>query len=239
MKLAYPETPIQERAVTFGRVTCADPYQWLEEETPESGAWQHEQDALATRYLRGLPLYASFLAQELELAAGSRLGVIVPVCAGGRWFRAWTPDDENLGVLEVAAGPAERGRRIVDCNADRGSEPLSIDAFTPSPDGRKVTVTMSRGGREQGSFRVLDVDTGEVLLDRIEQQRPGWVAWLPDSTGFYYTAYPAESATAAEVYLLRLGEPAPKQAEAIEATHPVLIPRRAADGRHMFILADH
>lgn len=240
MKLEYPEAPIEPRTVTFGSVTLSDPYAWLEEDSERALTWQSRQDELATRFVRSLPQYPPLLAQHLALMAASRLGTFAPTFAGGRWFRNWTPDGENFDVLEVGEGPVARGRRVLDFNQGARREPRRIEAMIPSPDGRKVVVSWSEGGHEQQNFQVLDVATGAVLLERIPQVRAHWAAWLPDSSGFYYMAYaPALSATAGRVYLQLLGQPPPTQAEDLELTHPVTFPRRAADDRHMFVLADH
>lgn len=240
MKIEYPTAPIEPRSVTFGSVTLSDPYSWLEEESARATEWQSRQDALAMNYVRGLPQYARLLARNLEMASGSSLGNVLPQFAGGRWFRSWTPDGETCDVLEVAADATSRGRRIVDFNQGSGAELRKLESALPSPDGRKVIVSWSEGGREQQNFQVLDVDTGAVLLAGVPQLRPAWAAWLPDSSGFYYSGYDNSlSMTHAHPYLHRLGQPPPAQPENVEMTHPVVMPRRSADGRHMFLLADH
>jgi prolyl oligopeptidase len=240
MKLDYPEAPIEQRTVTFGSVTLDDPYPWLEEDSERAVAWQKQQNDLATSYLTHLPQYQAFLSRELDLAKGSSLGAATPMYAGGRWFRSRTPDGENFNVLEIADAPAAKGRRLIDFNDGASAEPRQLEVVMPSPDGRKVIVGWSFGGHELQHFQVLDADTGAVLVAGVPQERAYWTAWLPDSNGFYYSAYdPALSATDARMYRYIIGQPAPTVAEDIELTHPVLRPRLAADRRHMFILADH
>jgi prolyl oligopeptidase len=66
----------------------------------------------------------------------------------------------------------------------------------------------------------LDVGAGHDLPDRITRTRAASVAWLPDSTGFYYTRYPApgsvpkgEETYHRRVFLHRLGSDPDKDEE--------------------------
>jgi prolyl oligopeptidase len=238
----YPEAPLQPKTVTFGSVSYEDPYHWLEEESEQSLAFQSQQDALAQEQLRALPHYHAFLESELAQGRVSTRGVVTPTYAGGRWFRAGTPDGEKFNVVEVSDDAVAPGRRLLDFNVGitDNSEPRKVDSITPSPDGRKVIVVWSSSGHECQNLQVLEVDTGEVLLKGIPQISPVWMAWLPDSSGFYYTAYdPALTMRSIRIYLHRLGQPPPTQPEELEETHPMMFPRRSADGRHVFIVADH
>lgn len=238
--MRYPQTAFRPKSVTYGAVTYDDPYAWLEENSEEALAWQSQQDALAQEFLRALPQRAAFVASELEMLKGSRKGMVTPTHAGGRWFRVWTPDDQEQTVLEVSDDPVAPGRRLVDFNVGGGAEGRKVDNAIPSPDGRKVILIWSTAGRELEHLQVLDVDTGAVLLDKIPHFYPTWMAWLPDGSGFYYSAYDlAVSSTEARVFLCKLGQPAPTQAEPLALTHPVAIPKRSADGRHMFVFGDH
>src|SRR5262249_26049260 len=66
----------------------------------------------------------------------------------------------------------------------------ALDWFEPSADGRLVAYGISEGGTESSTLFVLDVDTGSHLGEQIPNTRAATVAWLPDASGFYYTAYP-------------------------------------------------
>ncbi len=215
-----------------------DEFAFLEEDSERAVAWQTAQDARTAEYLSCLPSFRAFSAQLTALGDSDTL--VAPKFAGGRWFRVQVPDAENLQVLEVADSPAGPGRRFMDLNALGGSEPLKFDALVPSPDGHKVFVGWSAAGRELENVRILDVDSGEVLLERLPQIRVINCAWLPDSTSLYYMGYdPAVPATQGRVYRYRLGLPPPTQPEPLDLRHPVVRPMAAADGRHMLVYLDH
>ncbi len=238
IELRYPKAECLPQPVVYGGVSYEDAFRWLEEDTERVVSWQTAQDALTTTYLSSLPAYAAF--SERLRALGDTSSLIAPKFAGSRWFRVRVPDGENFQVLEVAESPAGPGRRIMDLNALRSSEPLKFDSLLPAPDGRKVVVAWSAAGRELENFQILDVDTGDLLLERVPQKRVMNSAWLPDSTGLYYMGYdPALSMTHGRVYLHLLGKAPPTQPEALDLRHPAARPMAAADGRHMLVYLDH
>lgn len=178
VKLDYPKAEPSPKTFTFGKVSFDDPYHWLEEATEQVLEWQTAQDALTTAYLASLPGYARFGERVARLASSQ--DVMAPKYGGGRWFRQWLPDGEELPVIEMADSPAGAGRRIVDLNAMRTGDPLRISFYSPSPDGRKLAFSWSAGGLEFDNLQVIDVDTGERLLEGVPQKGAGDTAWLPD-----------------------------------------------------------
>jgi prolyl oligopeptidase len=70
----------------------------------------------------------------------------------------------------------------------------SIDFYVPSPDGKYVAVSLSKGGSESGDLNIYETVTGKHLADVIQRVNGGTagggVAWNADGTSFYYTRYP-------------------------------------------------
>lgn len=238
LNLSYPSARQAPETVTFAGVSFEDPYRWLEEESGEALAWQSDQDALTQSWLRALPTYDAFARRVQSLDAGH--AVNVPKYAGGRWFRQYVPAGEDLDVVEVSDTPEGPGRRVIDLNAMRRDEPLALENFRPSPDGHKILFGWNEGGREGVLMQVVDVDSGDLLLENLPQHRIFWSAWLPDSSGFYYQGYdPAVSMIEARIYFHRLGEAPPTKAEEVDPTHPLAWPVIGADGQYAVIFSDH
>ena len=236
--LAYPETEQRPEAVAFGAVRYEDPYRWLEEDSdPTVAEWQRAQDALAQDYLAGLPAVQDF-ARRIA-AIGETDDVTIPIFAGGRWFRRYIPEDQDLAVVEICDDPAGPGRRLIDLNAMRTDEPLSIGNFIPSPDGHKAIFTWTAGGREEPDLRVIDIDTGEALVDGVPHRKPQNFAWLPDSSGFIYLALDAALAGEPSLYRVNLSDPSAVTAEDVRVDHPVARPILCADRRHIVLAVDH
>jgi prolyl oligopeptidase len=87
---------------------------------------------------------------------------------------------------------------------------VAVDWWTPSWDGRYLAYGLSEGGSEDSTLRVLDVATGRDLgpTEVISRARYAPVAWLPDSSGFFYARYPEKGTVPAgeEHYHRRIHE---------------------------------
>jgi prolyl oligopeptidase len=233
--MKYPTARIKHEAVTFGSVNYADPYRWLEEDTPEALEFQERQNRLTRGWIDSRPAKAQ---AESLVAAMPRFANNFPTYGGGRWFRRRTPEDRNLELIEVAATIEGPWRTVVDLNALMANEPLAIDNFVPSPDGRKLLFGWSVGGRELAEVRVIDIDSGNMLLTTIPQVRPMLPAWLPDSSGFYYSGSEPASPYRMQVYRQVLGATGATGPQEYESSHPMMWAKAAADHKHIFILAD-
>jgi prolyl oligopeptidase len=236
--LAYPATERRPEAVEFGTVRYDDAFRWLEEDADAAVAeWQRAQDELAQTYLAGLPASESFA--ERIAAIGETDDVTIPTFAGGRWFKRYVPDGQDLAVVEVGDSPTEAGRRLIDLNAMRAGEPLSLGSFLPSPDGRKAIFSWTAGGREEPDLQVLDIDSGQVLVEGVPHRKPQNFAWLPDSSGFIYLALDAALAGEPSLYRVDLADPTAVTAEDVTVDHPVARPILCADRRHIILALDH
>ena len=238
MTLAYPPATPVPTTRSFGNVTFEDPYAWLEEDNPPVLAWQSEQDALATACLTALPGYAACAARVAALHANQ--DVLAPKYAGGRWFRQRVPQGEALAVIEVSSHAAGPGRRVVDLNAIGTGEPLLLSWYSPSPDGRKMALSWSSGGHDPENLRVIDVDSGEVLVDGLPRSRPNFPAWLPDSSGFYYRANDrAFSPDRSLIFRHIIGEPPASRPEPLDFDHPICWPMSTGRDRYVLVYSDH
>ena len=108
---------------------------------------------------------------------------------------------------------------LLDPNALDESGTTAIDWFVPSPDGRLVAVSLSKGGSESGDVHVYDAQTGmetEAVVPRAHGGTAGGdLAWAADGSGFFYTRYPQGTERPPEdldfyqqVYYHALGTPA-------------------------------
>ncbi len=235
---AYPSAEPRPESVAFGGIRYEDSFRWLEEDAdPVVTAWQTAQDELTQAHLVGLPAFQPF-ADRLA-AIGAIADPSVPVFAGGRWFRQYVPEDENLAVVEVSESPTAAGRRVVDLNAMQTGEPLQLTGFVPSPDGRKAVFAWAAGGREQPDIQIIDIDSGEVLVNGLPHKQPMGFAWLPDSSAILYMALDAAISTGSKLFRLTLDNPTQPTTESVTFDHPVARPVLAANGRHILLFIDH
>ena len=227
--------PRPVRVVAAGR-EYDDPYVWLEDDSPESLAWQRAHDAVAARRLRNGEGF-----DELRRMLGDHLGatyVSAPHGCGDRWLRfAYGDDGERL---EAAADPAGPWRVVLPVDAfSEPGRPATLDWFFPSPDGRSAAVGVSWGGDEQCVLRLLDLEREELLSVAVPECWNTRVAWLPDSSGFFFPAGPYVMNRPRDLLFLAVGDEEPRRESVAalgvtQASNPEPLggyPQVSADGR--------
>ena len=181
----YPEAERLELVEEIHGHRIADPYRWLEDfDDPRTREWCARQDELFARW------QARWLGDRTSerlrprLAALARAGsVSAPVWRGERqFFTRRGPGQEHEVLLIADADGTERA--LIDPVALDRSGSTTLDAWFPSPDGRRLAYLISAGGTEQSLLRVMDVTTGETVDGPID--RAAHVAWLPGGSAFYY-----------------------------------------------------
>jgi prolyl oligopeptidase len=240
---APPATRVEDFKETLHGVEIEDPYRWLEQDdSAEVRAWTDAQNAYTRAALDAVPGRATLRAEmERALRTGN---VDAPVPRGRRLFYIRRDPAQNQPVLYVREGPAGRERPLVDPNALSAEGTTALDWWYPSNEGRLLAYGLSSSGDEISTLRVMDVETGRDLPDQITRTRAASVAWLPDSTGFYYTRYPAPGSVPAgeetyhrRVLMHRLGSDPDADEEVFRPKSPTDWPnvQLSRDGRWLLV----
>jgi len=182
-----PDTPIREVTDTYFGTKINDPYRWLEDlNSPEVAAWMKAQNDYTRSLLDRIPGRDKLRERIAQL---DNVGVQVNMLQsfGGRLFYLKrTPGDDNR-KLYLRDGASGSERLLIDPETlTANGVHYSIDYYRASPDGKLVAVGISPGGSENSVLRVLDVDSGRELGDRIDRARFGAIFWLPDKRSFLY-----------------------------------------------------
>lgn len=190
---------------TYHGVRVADPQRWLEDgKDPAVNAWVAKQNATTRAYLDSRPSRPAIAAEllRIENSFSTTDAFITPT--GDRLFAAtYKPGAQQpvLTTLALSGDPATR-RAVLDIAKLSADGSIAMDWFVPSPDGKRVAVSLSSGGSEMGTLHVYDVASGKEIEAPIpDVQRPGGggsLAWSADGAGFWYTRYPGASAPVAE-----------------------------------------
>src|SRR5438874_3642096 len=192
-----PETPKKPVSTTYQGVTVDDPYQWLEkDDEPEVKAWSDAQNQRTRQYLDKLPDRAAIEKQLTEWYAKTSPSYFSLVSRPGILFamKFQPPKQQPLLVTLASADDLKSERVVLDPNVLDAKGTTAIDWFVPSLDGKRVAVSLSKGGSEDGTLRFYETATGKALPDTIAHvQYPtagGSAAWNADGTGVYYTRFP-------------------------------------------------
>ena len=237
-----PAADVRPVRITVGGIEYDDPYTWLEEESVETHAWQAMQNAFAERVLRDVEGFEE-LRRQLNDHIGSTL-VSAPHGCGDCWIRlAHGAGGERLERAADPAGPWRSILAIEDFSRPDGT--ASLDWFFPSPDGHYVALGVSWGGDEQCVLRLLDVEREEVLPVSVPDTWFSRVAWLPDSSGFYFAAGPFVMDQPRDVAFLAPSDEEPvRDSLAALDLHPASgdppggYPQVSADGRWLTVASE-
>jgi prolyl oligopeptidase len=247
---AAPSTrraPVQNR---YHGVSVTDDYRWLEDaRSAEVVAWTEAQNRYTRAVLDALP-GAEVLRRRvrgIRTIELPRFGELK--AAGGRLFamRFRPPQQQPVLVVLKSADRPDEARELLDLNRIDPSGGTSMDWYAPSPDGRKVAVSLAQGGSERGDAHVYDVDSGKPLADVIPRVNYGTaggsLAWDARGEGFYYTRYPRQGERLeadldfyVQVYYHRLGTPESQDRYEIGKDFPRIAEielRARPDGRYL------
>ena len=211
-----PPTRIASATNVYHGVSVDDPYRWLENgNDPEVRTWANAQTARTRAYLDALPYRSAIAARLMELTSQASPSYSDLKTGGGRLFARYSDPAKQQPMLAVMWPDATDLRVFLDPNTLDASGGTAIDWYVPSPDGRRVAVSLSRNGSEDGDLHIFEVDSGRQIAEVIPHvQYPtagGAAAWTEDASAIWSTRFPGAERPEADrhfyqtVWLHRLG----------------------------------
>jgi len=194
-----PATDKQAVTDTYFGVKVGDPYRWLEDNADAKGReWNEAQNAYTRAYLDALPVRETLRARLTTMIKATSPDYARLTPAGERIFAIYNDpqfQQAMLVTLAVDANPASR-KTVLDPNNLDKSGLTAIDWYEASHDGKRVAVSLSKGGSEDGTLHVFDTVNGDEVgaaIPRVQYPTAGGsLAWAADGNGFWYTRYPGE-----------------------------------------------
>ncbi len=197
-EINYPPAPKHPVVDTFYGVEVTDDYRWLEDpKGPGVASWVAAENKLTRSILDTSPVRATI---EKELTAELKAKPIfyrnVELRAGKVFAMRFDPARDQPELLMLPSIDDTAGARVlVDPLKLDASGHTAIDWYKPSPNGKLIAVSLSKGGSESGDVHVYDVVTGDErtgdVIPRVNGGTAGGsVAWNADNSGFFYTRYP-------------------------------------------------
>jgi prolyl oligopeptidase len=199
-------TPVED---TVQGHKIVDRYRYLENANDPDTRLFVEQELSYTRAildpLPGRDKINARLSQLLEIGT-----VGTPQMGGKYYFHTRREGNQNQPILYVREGSNggfnEKDRVLVDVNKMSADGTVALDWWFASADGKYVAYGTSASGSEESTLRIVASATGKVLPDTIERTRFASVAWMKDSSAFYYTRNPkkGEVPDGEEVYHVKV-----------------------------------
>ena len=139
-------------------------------------------------------------------AAMSKSTVGVPQMGGKYYFHTRRVAGQNQPVLYVRESLNAEDRVLLDVNKLSTDGTVALDWWFASEDGKYIAYGTSPSGSEESTLHLLETATGKLLPDTIDRTRFASLAWLRDSSAFYYTRHPKKGDVPAgeEVYHVKV-----------------------------------
>jgi prolyl oligopeptidase len=186
-----------------------DPYRYLENPGDPDTKVYVEQELSYTRAildpLPGRDRINARLSQLLEIGT-----VGAPQMGGRYYFHTRREGNQNQPILYVREGVNgainDEDRVLVDVNKLSADGTVALDWWFVSEDGKYVAYGTSASGSEESRLHIIESATGKVLPDTIDRTRFASLAWMKDSSAFYYTRHPrkGEVPDGEEVYHVKV-----------------------------------
>ena len=195
---APPDTRVEVVVDTLHGVEIPDPYRWLEDQrSPETRAWIEAQNAYAREVVSDAALVGRLRGRLTELMDTAAVGA--PRRAGDREVFTLRRRGEPRAQIVARPVPAEEdappGARpdpegdyevLVDAGELGYDEAASVGILDLSPDGSLLLFRVRDGGLDEIGVRLLDLETGELLPDRLPEALYGTVAFDGTGAGLHY-----------------------------------------------------
>lgn len=186
--LTYPAARSGEEADLYHGIRVEDPYRWLEDaDSPETRTWIEEQNRLTFALLDRIEERSWIKKRLTDLWNYEKYGI--PSWEGGRYFFSKNDGLQNQSVLYTMRSIDDEPRVLLDPNTLSTDGTVALKGYEISADGKHMAYGLSRAGSDWQEWRVLDVESGKDLPDRLKWIKFSGASWSRDGKGFYYSRY--------------------------------------------------
>jgi prolyl oligopeptidase len=225
-----------------------DPYRYLENPNdPETKLYVEQELAYTRSLLDPLPGRDKIKARLSQLLEIGTVGA--PQMGGRYYFHTRREGNQNQPVLYVRERVDGEDRVLVDVNKMSSDGTVALDWWYAAEDAKYVAYGTSASGSEESTLHLIESATGKLLPEAIERTRFASIAWMKDSSGFYYTRHPKKGDVPAgeEVYHVKVfyhqigSDPAKDPLVFDESKNPQDIPNvtLSEDDRWLLINVQH
>lgn len=165
-----PKAPKRTVFNTYWGEKVADDYQYMEDAADRGAAqWAKEQNAYARAWLNRHPERKAILERVVALTHSDSPDYYGMSYRNGYYFalKDEPPKQQPFLVALTSVADLKTERVLVDPNAVDPTGATSIDFYVPSLDGKRVAVSLSKNGTEDGTLYFYETATGRRLDDAI------------------------------------------------------------------------
>ena len=187
-KPKYPESKKIDFTENLHGYEISDSYRWLEDFTSdESVDWIQRQNKFTNqfiqknKYKKGLEKYLNKIWESESIST--------PFKVKEKTFYYFNDGSFQQSKLMIKDCDSCDARVLIDPNQFSDDGTVSLGGTSISNDASHVAYSISDGGSDWRTWKIMNIETGEVLDDELNWAKFSGASWENDDSGFYYRKY--------------------------------------------------
>ena len=184
----YPETKKEKFTETIHGYEISDSYRWLEDFTSDDSLdWVKRQNKFTKTFI-SKNNYKKDIANYLEQIWENE-SISIPYKKEGKTFYYFNDGSFQQSKLMIKDCDKCDERVLIDPNTFSDDGTISLGGTSVNNSADMIAFSISDGGSDWRVWKVLDIETGEVLEDEIKWAKFSGASWENDDSGFFYQKY--------------------------------------------------
>ena len=186
--LSYPDSKKDNLTETIHGYEIEDSYRWLEDFTSEeSKDWVNRQNQYTQQFI-GENKYKKSINKNLNKIWKTE-SISTPYKVEDKTFYYFNDGAWQQSKLMIRECMDCEARVLLDPNKFSEDGTISLGGTSVSNNASLLAYSISDGGSDWRTWKVLNINTGEVFPDEINWAKFSSATWENDDSGFYYQKY--------------------------------------------------
>ena len=187
-EISYPNSQKIDFVETIHGYQIEDQYRWLEDFTSsDSQKWVNKQNDFTKKFIDKNKFKKS-IAKNLKKTWETE-SISIPYKVKEKTFYYFNDGSWQQSKLMIKDCDDCKPRVLLDPNKFSQDGTISLGGTSVSNDASLLAYAISDGGSDWRTWKVLNIETGEVLTDTIQWAKFSNATWENDDSGFYYQKY--------------------------------------------------
>ncbi|MFT4094427.1 MAG: prolyl oligopeptidase family serine peptidase [Niabella sp.] len=186
-QIQYPATEKRVVVDDYFGTKVEDPYRWLEDDNAaDTKEWVKEENEVTNAYLAKIPFREKVKAKLEQLWNYPKYGAPFKK---GDWYYFYKNDGlQNQAVLYRVKKLDDAPEVFLDPNTLSKEGIVALSGVSFNKSGKLCAYSIAKAGSDWTELFVMDVESKQLLSDKIEWTKFGGAAWKGEE-GFYYSGY--------------------------------------------------
>jgi len=187
-EISYPTSKKIDFIETIHGYEIEDQYRWLEDFTSEeSQEWVVRQNDFTQKFI-SKNKFKTAIAKNLEKVWDTD-SISMPYKVNEKTFYYFNDGSWQQSKLMIKDCEDCPERVLLDPNKFSDDGTVSLASTSVNNDASLLAYSISDGGSDWRTWKVLDIKSGKTLEDTIEWAKFSGASWENDGSGFYYQKY--------------------------------------------------